>query len=89
MELGVQVKPPEEAKIATKYKPDKYSSSSSKESDLQPRTPPPIQGDQVHATPSKIRTRQIQYIRVWLLPNSIPRHRYRPQSVVCAPVEFS
>ncbi|KAF8232149.1 hypothetical protein L208DRAFT_1397928 [Tricholoma matsutake] len=62
MELGVQVKPPEEAKIATKYKSDKYSSS---------------------------RTRQIQYIRVRLLPNSIPRHRYRPQSVMCAPVEFS
>ncbi|KAF8223537.1 hypothetical protein L208DRAFT_536034 [Tricholoma matsutake] len=53
MELGVQVKLPEEAKIATKYKPDKYSSSS-KESNRQPRTPPPIQGDQVHATPSKM-----------------------------------
>ncbi|KAF8218993.1 hypothetical protein L208DRAFT_1523899 [Tricholoma matsutake] len=53
MELGVQVKPPEEAKIATKYKPDKYSSSS-KESVRQPRTPLPIQGDQVHGTPSKM-----------------------------------
>ncbi|KAF8219942.1 hypothetical protein L208DRAFT_1417427 [Tricholoma matsutake] len=87
MAIMLQVKLPEEAKITTKYKPDKYSSSS-KESDCQPQTPPPIQGDQVHTTPSKIRTCQIQYICVWLLPNSIPWYRYRPQSIVCAPVEF-
>lgn len=51
MELGVQVKAPEEAKTATKYKPDQYSS---KKSDGGPRTPPPIEGGPDHATPSKM-----------------------------------
>lgn len=55
MELGVQVKPPEEAQTPTIYKPDQYSSSSSKKkSDRRPRTPPPIEGGPDHATPSKM-----------------------------------
>jgi len=55
MELGVQVKPPEEAQTATIYKSDQYSSSSSsKKSGRRPRTPPPIEGGPDLATPSKM-----------------------------------
>jgi len=52
MELGVQVELPE-AKTATKYKPDN-SSSASKKSDRQPRTPSPTEGDPDYATPFKV-----------------------------------
>ena len=52
MELGVQLKTPEEAKTATIYKPDR--SSSKKKSEGRPQTPPPIEGGPDHATPSKI-----------------------------------
>jgi hypothetical protein len=55
MELGVQVKPPEEAQTATIYKPDRFSSSSSKKkSDRRPQTPPPIEGGPDLAMPSKM-----------------------------------
>jgi len=55
MELGVQVKPPEEVKTATKYnKPDKYFSSSSKKSNSHPWTPLLIEGGPDNTTPSKV-----------------------------------
>jgi len=51
MELGVQLKAPEEAKTPTIYNPGQ--SSSKKKSDNRPRTPP-VEGNPDHATPSKI-----------------------------------
>ena len=53
MELGVQAKAPQETKTTAIYEPDQYSSSS-KESDGRPRTPPPIEGGPDHATPPKM-----------------------------------